>query len=160
VGLLVNFGLHRAFQKRVIFDDHRDQNTENWDHGFLNAFPAPSILDTVMASIQNVDKELSTGYHSSIYKAALAIEFQQNQIACRDKVFIHFNFEDLQLNPFEIDHWLIEERFLLGIFAGNDEPRAYDLLRTRSYLKHLNLHHALVVYWSTTNLQLFGLYEP
>jgi hypothetical protein len=54
---------------------------------------------------------------------------------------------------------LIEDRFLLGVFAGKDEPRAYDLLRTRSYLKHLNLRHALVVHWSTTNLQLFGIYQ-
>ena len=112
-----------------------------------------------MAAIQNVAKELGTGYHSDVYKAALAIEFKQNQIACRDKVFIDFNFGNLQLNHFEIDHWLIEDRFLLGVFAGKDGPRAYDLLRTRSYLKHLNLRHALVAHWSTTNRQLFGIYE-
>jgi GxxExxY protein len=74
-------------------------------------------------------------------------------------LLINFNFENLQLNPFEIDHWLIEDRFLLGVFAGKDEPRAYDLLRTRSYLKHLNLRHALVAHWSMTNLQLFGIHQ-
>ncbi len=159
LGLFINFGLHRAFQKRVIFDERRDKNTENWDQGFLTTFPVPSLLDAIMASIQNIDKELGTGYHSDVYKTALAIEFKRNQIACRDKVFIQFNFENLQLNPFEIDHWLIEDRFLLGVFAGKDEPRAYDLLRTRSYLKHLNLRYALVAHWSTTNLQLFGIYQ-
>ncbi len=159
LGVLINFGLHRAFHKRIIFDERRDDNTESWDHGFLTTLPAPTILDAVIASIKNVDKELSTGYHSNIYKTALAIEFKQSQVACRDKVFIPLNFDGLQLNPFEIDHWLIEDRMLLGIFAGKDEPRAYDLLRTRSYLKHLNLHHALVAYWSTTNLQLFGIHQ-
>lgn len=159
LGLLINFGLHRAFQKRIIFDDCRDRNVENWDQNFLTTFPMPSVLDAVMASIQNVEKELGPGYHSSVYKSALALEFKQNQIACCDKVFINLNFTNLQLNSFEIDHWVIEDKLLLGIWAGKETPRTYDLLRTRSYLKYLNLRHALLVYWSTKNLQLFGIYQ-
>jgi hypothetical protein len=49
---------------------------------------------------------------------------------------------------------MIESAILLGVLAGKDKPKLYDLFRMRSYLKHLNLHHGLIAYWSTNNLQL------
>ncbi|MDZ7364009.1 MAG: GxxExxY protein [candidate division KSB1 bacterium] len=131
LGLLINFGLHKAFAKRVIFDNRREKDTESWDQGFWKDSSKQSIVDAIIAAISNVDRELGAGYHSQIYKTAVGIELKQNQIACNDKVHINFNFENIQLNPFEIDHWLIKESILLGVLAGKDEPRAYDLLRTR-----------------------------
>ena len=159
LGLLINFGLLRAIPKRVIFDNIRKEDVENWDEGFFHNLPKKSTLDAIAASIRNVDKELGPGYHSKIYEAALRIEFDRNQITYSDQVHISFNFENIDLKPFEIDHWLINDSILFCVLAGKDEPSAYDLLRTRSYLRHLNLSHGLVVYWSTTNLQLCGLYN-
>ncbi|MFQ5580357.1 MAG: GxxExxY protein [Nitrospiria bacterium] len=160
LGLLINFGLHRAFPKRVIFDARRDNDEESWDKGFFRNFSKKSIVDAVVASIRNVDKEIGAGYHSKIYKTALGIELEQNHISYHDKVQINFAIKNIQLNPFEIDLWLVEDSILLNVLAGKDKPKLHDLLRTRSYLRHLNLHQGLIVYWSITNLQLYGIYEP
>jgi GxxExxY protein len=159
LGLLINFGLHKAFPKRIIFDDRREKDLENWDTGFFDDSSKQSIIETVLASIRNVDKDLGAGYHSNNYKAALRIELKENQICYQEEVQFDFRFENMTLYPFSIDQWLVENSILLCVLAGKSGPRRFDLLRTRSYLKHLNLHHGLIVYWSPTNLQLFGIYE-
>jgi len=60
----------------------------------------------------------------------------------------------------EIDFWLVEGRFLLGILAGKDKMRQYDVYRMRSYLKRLKLNHGLIAHWNVKNLQLYGVYQP
>lgn len=158
LGLLINFGLHRAFPKRVIFDSQRDKDVGNWDKSFFQNSRQKTI-DAAIALARNVDRILGPGYHSEIYKLALGIEMEQNQITCDKHVQINIRIGNLQFSPFEIDYWLIDNSILLGILAGTEKPRIYDLFRMRSYLKRLNLSHGLIAFWSTTNLQLFGIVE-
>lgn len=160
LGLLINFGLHRAFPKRVIFDAQKDDNFENWDRDFFQSVSAKKTIEAAIASMRNIDGILGPGYHSDIYKLAFGIEMAQNKIAYDDNVRINLKIENIQFNPVEIDYWLVDKSLLVGILAGTEKPRVYDLFRMRSYLKQLNLHHGLIAYWSTTNLQLFGFHNP
>lgn len=159
LGLLINFGLHRAFPKRVIFDSQRDEGVENWDKGFFQS-SGQKMIDSTIASVRSVDGILGPGYHSETYKVALGIELERNQIACDKHVQIDIKIENMQFTPFEIDYWLLDNSLLLGTLAGTEKPRTYDLFRMRSYLKRLNLSRGLIAFWSTTNLQMFGIYEP
>lgn len=89
----------------------------------------------------------------------MRVELKRNQLDYDDNVCIDARIENIQFTPFEIDFWLVEKSLLLGILAGKQKPRLYDLFRMRSYLRKLNLCHGLVAYWSNKNLQLFGIYE-
>ena len=119
-----------------------------------------TLINRIVVSIHDIDRTLGVAYHSKIYKAAMSIELRRNRLSYDDKVHIDAKIENIPFSPFEIDYWLVEEALLLGILAGRDKPRIYDQFRMRSYLKHLHLHYGLIAYWSTHNLQLFGIYEP
>ena len=160
IGLLINFGLHKAFVKRVIFDEQRQRDFESWDKGYFQDSSSSKLVENIISLVRHIDKELGVGYHSKIYKMALSIELKRNKLAYDDNVCVDLKFEDLQLAPFEIDYWFIEKSILLGILAGQTKPGPYDRYRMRSYLKKLNLHRGLIVYWSTKNLQFFGIFEP
>ncbi len=159
LGLLINFGLHKAYSKRIIFDKKRNEDREQWDKSYFQNPAARNIVDSVIESVRCVDKELGVAYHNKVYQAAVAVDFGRKSIAYNDKVYIKGTSDSIQFNPFEIDYWLIQDLLLLGILAGNDKPRAYDLFRMRSYLRSLGLNHGLIVYWSNRNVQLYGIYE-
>lgn len=160
LGLLVNFGLIKAKSKRVIFDELRTGSTESWDDGFLLNFSRKQTLDLVLNSIHAVDQELGPGFHSSLYKAALKVEFRQQGLHYDENVLVAIESERVQVNPMEIDFWLIDGGFLLAILAGKDKMRQYDIYRMRSYLKRLKLKHGLIAYWNVKNLQFYGIYQP
>lgn len=159
LGLLINFGLHKAYPERIIFDERRKHDFEQWDDDYFQLSSPKKFIDAVIASIRQVDKILGVAYHSKIYQAAMAIELRQNQLVYDDQVRIDIEIENIKFAPFEIDYWLVEKTLLLGILAGKEKPRVYDLIRMRTYLKRLKIHYGLVAYWSTKNLQLFGVYE-
>jgi len=160
LGLLINFGLHRAYPKRIIFDERRQEGIERWDDIFFEDSAARRLVDPLVASIRQIDQELGVAYHSQIYQAAMQVELRRNHILCDDKVYIDTKIRDIEFTPFKIDYWMVEKLLLLGILAGNDKPRVYDIFRMYSYLNNLNLHHGLIAYWSTNNLQLYGIYQP
>jgi GxxExxY protein len=160
LGLLINFGLIQAKSKRVIFDEIRMGGTESWDDGFLLHFSRKHTLDLVLNSIHAVDQELGPGFHSKLYKAALKIDLGLEQISYDENVLVPLESERVQVDPMEIDFWLVDGAFLLAILAGKDDMRKYDIYRMRSYLKHLKLNHGLIAYWNVKNLQLYGIYQP
>jgi len=160
LGLLVNFGLIKAKSKRVIFDEIRTASTEYWDDRFFLNFSRKPALDEILSSIHAVDNELGPGFHSSLYKAALKIEFRQQGLHYDENVLVAMESERVQVKPMEIDFWLIEGRFLLAILAGKDKMRQYDIYRMRSYLKRLKIDHGLIAHWNVKSLQLYGVYQP
>lgn len=94
-----------------------------------------------------------------IVEDKLIVELKQNKINYDDNVVIDTNIGNIKFNPFGIDYWLIEKSYLVGILAGKEKLRLYDLLRMRTYLRKLNLHHGLIAFWSNKNLQLYGINE-
>lgn len=160
LGLLINFGLHKAFTKRVIFDLIRERNFEYWDAQFNSTVSIKATLESVITILKNIDRILGPGFHSKIYKSALDIELNQQKIASDKNVRINLEIENIRFNPVTIDFWLIEKFLLVAILAGSKKPRVYDIFRMRSFLKRLDLHHGLIAFWSEKNLQLFGIYQP
>ena len=159
LGLLINFGLQKAYPKRVIFDEQKKADDEHWDEGFFQSTSLNNILETIITSIRRVHKVLGVAYHNKIYQAALRIEFRQNNVNYNDNISIPIKIDNINFSPLKIDFWLIDNSILLGILAGKDKPKVYDIFRMRSYLNKLKLTHGLIAYWSTKNLQLIGIYK-
>jgi len=160
LGLLINFGLDKAIPKRIIFDEVRIQNLEQWDKDYFQSPSIRELVDAIIASVHQIDSSLGTGYLAKTYQAAMGVELKRNKMDYYDKVSVEIKYEDLDFKSFEIDYWLVNKSLLLGVLAGKDNPRTYDLSRMRSYLRRLNIRHGLITYWSTKNLQLYGIYEP
>lgn len=158
LGLLMNFGLHKAYSKRIIFEDRRNPPFERWDKGFFAASSVKNVTEGAINSLRNVNTAFGPAYHNEVYIAAVKVEFQQNHFAFNDEVFIIQNLENFHFKPFQIDFGLLEERLLVAVLAGKDKPRAYDFLRMRTYLQKLSLHHGLIAFWSTKNFQLYGIH--
>lgn len=159
LGVLINFGLNRLFQKRIIFDDIRKANVEYWDKGPCEN-RIKDLYSSLIKSIHNIEKNLGVGYHSRIYWSAFKIELNQANISYNDNVYINEKIENIAFSPFRVNDFLIENCILVGILAGKSSPRIYDIVRMRNYMRRLKLNHGLIVYWSTKNLQTYGLYEP
>lgn len=160
VGLLINFGLHKAILKRLIFDEIRTTDIESWDNKFFDFLPNRNLLDAIISSLKNIDNSLGAAYYSKIYQTAFSIEMRHKKICFDNNVQLNLKIENIQFSPYEIDFWLIEKSILVGILAGKYKPRIYDFLRMRSYLKYLKLHHGLLAFWSYNDFQLYGIYEP
>ena len=160
IGLLINFGLHKAIPKRIIYREEKIPNIEQFDDDFLTKFDQIQLINKIISISHKIDRILGPAFLSKIYKSAFAIELKRNKINYNDQVQIYTEIDGIQFLPFEIDYWLIENSFLLGILAGKEHPGNYNLFRMRTYLKKLKLSHGLIAYWSTKNLQLYGIYEP
>ena len=160
VGLLINFGLHKAYPRRLIYREESIPNTEQFDRHFREKFNDLQLLHKIIACSHKIDSILGTTYLGRVYRSAFAVELRRNKITYNDHVEIQTKIDGIPFPPYEIDYWLIENSFLLGILAGRQHPGKYNLFRMRSYLKNLNLHHGLLAFWSTKNLQLYGIYEP
>jgi len=159
LGLLINFGLTKAYPKRIVFDEQRIKDVEKWDQGFFQNSSTKKDLDKIIEIIHKIDSALGTAYHNKIYQAAFEFELKNNQINYDVDVVIDTNIGNIKFNPFKIDYWLIEKSLLVGILAGNEKTRLYDLLRMRTYLRKLKLQHGLIAFWSNKNLQLYGIHE-
>jgi GxxExxY protein len=160
VGLLINFGLHKAIPKRIIFDEIRTPDIESWDNKFRETLLNRNLLDSIISSLKSIDSSLGVAYYSKIYQTAFLIEMRHKKIRFDNSVQLNIKIENIQFSPYEIDFWLIENSILVGILAGKHQPRIYDFLRMRSYLKYLKLHHGLIAFWSYNNFQIYGIYEP
>jgi len=159
IGLLINFGLHKAFPKRIIYEDQRIPDIEKWDKKFFQNAKLRKYIDVTVSCLKNINKVLEVAHRYRTYQAALRCELKQNQLKWDENVAIDKKIEGIQFTPYEIDYWLIEKSFLLGVLAGNNEPRFYDFVRMRNYMRLLKLTHGLIAFWSSKNFQLYGIYE-
>lgn len=159
LGLLINFGLHKVYLKRIIFDEQRKSDLEEWDNNYFRDTSVQHVIESVVGSVRRVDKEIGVAYHEKIYKSALALEFRENSIPYNDIVYIETHHNNIQFRPFKTDYWLIHDSLLFGVLAAQGRPRTYDLYRMRSYLKKLKITHGLIACWTTRNLQLYGILE-
>lgn len=160
IGLLINFGLHKAIPKRVIYRNERIPNIEKFDRHFLSDANQSKLINKIIAISQKIDRILGSAYLGKNYKSAFAIELKKGNLSFNDRVQINTDVDGIPFPPYEIDYWLIENSLLLGILAGREHPGNYNLFRMRNYLKKLKLNRGLIAFWSIKNLQLYGIYEP
>lgn len=160
IGLLINFGLHKALAKRIIYRNERIPNIEKFDHHFLADASQMQLMNKIIGISQKIDRMLGSAYLGKNYKSGFAIELKRNKLNYNDQVQISTNIDGIPFPPYEIDYWLIENSFLLGMLAGREHPGNYHLFRMRTYLKKLKLNRGMIAFWSIKNLQLYGIYEP
>ncbi|MBN2011765.1 GxxExxY protein [candidate division KSB1 bacterium] len=144
LGLLINFGLQKAFTKRVIFEESRIPNIEKSDRNFSAESNIQKILKEIISSFKRIDQELGPGYLAKIYHAAFRQELKSKRITFDENALIEFG--DMGLPHQQIDYWLIQNSFLVGILAGKEHPRVYDIVRMRNYLNRLKLKHGILAF--------------
>lgn len=157
LGILINFGLHKAFFDRVpfdekpikVFEDFKELNTIMRDN--------KSKIWQLQECIMNVANELRLGYHVRIYQEAIKIELKLREFSYSEQVKVPVNYQKVFLNNFEIDYWLIDDKILFAVLAGSKDIRAYDVMRMRSYLKKLKLDVGLIAYWSNYYIKIIGV---
>lgn len=152
LGVLINFGLHKAMFRRILFDQRPLEILENFSE-----IVQTEVVAHLRKCILNVAKELCLGYHARIYREAMKVELRLNGFEVKDQVCIPVRLQNNFIKNYEIDYWMIDERILLGVLAGSKEIRAYDVMRMRSYLKNLKLNTGLLAFWGKDHLKILGI---
>lgn len=157
LGILINFGLLKANFKRVPFDERELKIEEDLKEILPLMKDHEDEVHRLRGGIVNVANELRLGYHAEIYQKAMRVELGFNQFYWDEHVRVPVNYQDVLLNNYEIDYWLVNGKILLAVLAGSKEVRAYDVMRMRTYLKGLNLSIGLIAFWGKDHLYIRGV---
>jgi GxxExxY protein len=155
--ILINFGLLKAKFTRVPFSKRPLKIVEDFEKLNTEKQNAGEELWRLRDSVIKVANELGLGYDGNIYKEAMKVELRLNGFSFNEKAKVAVNYQDSFLSHYEIDCWLINERFLFGVFAGSKQVRAYDILRMSSYLRKLKLNIGLITFWGKDHLKILGV---
>ena len=93
IGLLINFGLHKAIPKRIIYREEKIPKTEQFDQNFREKFDNIQLMNRIIACSHRIDSILGTTYLGKVYKAAFAVELGRNKINYNDQVHINTKFD-------------------------------------------------------------------
>lgn len=157
LGILINFGLLEANFKRVPFDERKLKIDEDFQEIFPLLKDQEEEIQRLRAGIVNVAKKLRLGYHAEIYQKAMQVELEFNQFLWNEHVKVPVTYQNVLINHYEIDYWLVNGKILLAVLAGSKEVRAYDVMRMRSYLKGLKLNIGLIAFWGKDHLYIRGV---
>jgi GxxExxY protein len=157
LGILINFGLLEANFKRVPFDERELKIVEDFDEILPQKKDHEEEVQRLRDGIVNVGKELRLGYHAEIYQKAMQVELEFNQFSWDEHVKVPVTYQNVLINHYEIDYWLVNGKILLAVLAGSKEVRAYDVVRMRTYLKGLNLNIGLIAFWGKDHLYIRGV---
>jgi GxxExxY protein len=157
LGILINFGLLEANFRRVPFDERELKIEEDFKEILPLMKDHEDKIRKLRNGIVNVANELRLGYHAEIYQKAMRIELEFNQFRWDEHVKVPANYQNVLLNNYEIDYWLVNGKILLAVLAGSKEVRAYDVMRMRTYLKGLKLNIGLIAFWGKDHLYIRGV---
>lgn len=157
LGILVNLGLHEVFFKRVPFDQRPLKILEKIDEIVPWQSGCRDVLEELKTGIVRVGQELGLGYHAEVYQKAMKVELQYCKVSSDDHVKIPVSYHGASLGNQEIDYWLIDKKALFAVIAGSNAIRPYDVMRMRSYLKHLQLNVGLIAFWGKNCLEILGV---
>jgi GxxExxY protein len=157
LGILINFGLLEANFKRVPFDERELKIVEDFNEILPQMKVHEGEVQRLRDGIVNVGRELRLGYHAEIYQKAMQVELEFNQFSWDEHVKVPVTYQNVLINHYEIDYWLVNGKILLAVLAGRKEVRAYDVVRMRTYLKGLNLNIGLIAFWGKDHLYIRGV---
>jgi len=157
LGYLFNFGLQQVYYKRILFDEKPKRVKENYDEVKNMSDNDKQKLKQIRKAILTVYNEFGLGYDYRVYREALKVELNLMEIELAESVPVDIDYNGKFLKEFEIKFWLVDNQFLLTVFAGTGEIRAYDKARMKSYLRRLNLTTGIIAFWGKHELKILAL---
>ncbi|HAV13764.1 MAG TPA: GxxExxY protein [Opitutae bacterium] len=110
------------------------------------------LTERVIGCAIQVHRQLGPGFIESIYEKALIIELQNCNFEVQSQEECHVYYDGIQVGTHRYD-LLIEGQLLLELKAISS-LHDIDFARTRSYLKALDLNHALLLNFATMPLTI------
>lgn len=154
LGLLINFGLHKAEIKRVPFTP----NTGDLVHNFANLSPLSpthqNLLDLIWESGQDIIDELGPGYDQRVYERAMQFELGQKNLCVLQNLGVGVRYKRQFINGVTIKPWLVENQMLVFIRAGTGEISTYDIISLKAYLRQLSLNLGVICFFHKMGVEL------
>ncbi len=157
LGILLNFAHSKVGIKRMAYEPPEMEIYEDYDRiqGRLSDSDR-AILLKIRQHIIALGKQYGTGYSETVYRKIIAVELAYQGVHCISDVNITAKWKSIEIGSQTTQHILAENRFLLLVRATLETPPAYDYIKTRTYLKALDLKVGLVINFGRNKLQIIG----
>jgi GxxExxY protein len=154
LGLLINFGLHKAEIKRVPFTD----KTGDLVHNFADLSPLPpthqNLLDLILEGAQDIIDELGPGYIQEVYERAMQFELGEKNLCVLQNLEVGVRYKRRFIKQVAIKSWLVENQILFFLRAGTGGISTYDIISLKAYIKQLGLKLAVICFFHKTGIEL------
>jgi len=157
LGLLINFGLHKAEIERVPFSEKTGVLTSNFQKIHPLSKAQQALLQQIQHGCQNILNALGPGSLTTVYERAMRVELNHQKLLVTQKPIVGVKFKKHFVGNNEIEPWLIDEQLLLNISTGISEIPVYKMAYLRSYLKQMQLKLGVICHFNKTGVILHAL---
>ncbi|VAW29911.1 hypothetical protein MNBD_CHLOROFLEXI01-1322 [hydrothermal vent metagenome] len=155
LGALLNFAHPRVGIMRMIYEE--PDLEINVDYVRMLPYVAESekqILREAQRHIKRLARQYGLGYPERLYRKLIAVELGYQNIPCISDLNIPVTFEDHRIGTQSTPYLLIADRFLLHVRSSLEGISTHDFIKTRTYLKAMDLKVGWVVNFGRNQLQI------
>ncbi len=158
LGLLVNFGLQKVAIERIPFTEKERIIRENYDY-IIDCLTAQDreILARLRDAILHVFEIHGLGYSDVTYRQILERELDFREIKHQKRTPIEVNYDGEIISVFKMKPLLIENRIICDIKALHEKIDFYDIAKTQSYLRALNLKVGVIINFGKNDFEIRGV---
>ena len=161
LGLIVNFGLPDLDIERYIYEEPEAQVIEQYDYiKDTITSEEKEILIQLRKAIKNVTKIHKLGYDKGVWRKILEVEIKFLDLSCEINKIINIKFEGTTVRQYELRHFIIENKIIVGITALQDNVNQVDIANMQSYLRKLKLRVGIIVNFGKNELHIVGVRTP
>ena len=158
LGFLVNFGLGRVHDDRILFDSKPPVIHEDWDaiKGAIDGEDKKQMTD-VREILLEIGQQFGLGYGEATYQKLVQTALRMRPLPYQLKPKVHPLFNSREIGLFELECLCVSSRLVCLITALRDGIDLYDIERARSYLKNLRQHFGVVANFGKERMELRGV---
>ncbi|MCC5847716.1 MAG: GxxExxY protein [Verrucomicrobia bacterium] len=141
LGLLVNMGLQQVVVERVLWPNPDSKLEENWK-AWQDA--SSQTLPHIRAAFLQHFADHQTGYGAEINQKLFLHRLRNKNLSVCCNPIVDCSYDGTHIGKSSLDTWIVEEEVVIcqtSLFNDND----FNRLRTRSFMKDLNLPRGLSV---------------
>lgn len=148
VGQLLNFGLQKFYNRRVLYDpivaSFRLKGPWQKLRGRVNS----ELLGEINDAIRRVTEQHGVGYRDSTYKSLLKVELGHRGVTMRTGVApIRYKGKPIRKRR-ELNAFVVDGQLLLMVRALHEDTSASDVARALGYMRHLGLGGGIIALFS------------
>jgi GxxExxY protein len=161
LGLLVNLGQEKAKIERLPFHEKTLAVTEDYTY-IPSALSADEkrLLRGIREGVLTVARTYGLGYGDSVYVGLLLTEWEHRQLSVGSGLMSPVRFENTTIGDFPVDALLVGGRVLCCVTALKDEIGPFEIGKTQSYLRAMDLPVGMIINFGKQALQMRGVCPP
>ena len=161
LGIIINFGLDRLVQKRVVFSEKDPRVSWNVDRvSSRHSSNDSDLLSRLRKSLLRLLDEHGLGYRGTTYQGMLRAELNAEEIPFEENPKVCVGFRDQQLGECHTRGFLVANTAFVKVGALATQFRAAEIATVRTYLRHLGRRWGLVVNFGKAVLEVEGVGCP